>query len=409
MLLAGYGLLALAGLHLQGGVALSDEAPVAESPTEKTTREKTTKEATSAEQSSEPVEGILVMRTGAVVSGKIVRTGDLYKIISPYGQAHYPAELVKLHSANLEEAYAKLRETALSHKSANAQITLARWCMTNQLVQQARQELREALVLEPDRADAKRLLREIEDSLHSKRKNEAATQPASTVRGVRPSNPAKSVPSSASNSTAAGSDDDAVTLGGLSREQALQFTRRIQPLLVNTCASAGCHSRDSQSGFRLTHVSPGANSNRNATERNLAQVLEHVDLKKPDASPLLTIPRRHHGRNGRSVFTGQRGDEKFNELQNWVAAVARDDRQRSQHDIRRKNGDERARAGLSDESRSLAGGRSAVPIGQNSPKSDPFAQSSDQSNSQAPLPPASGNPFDPESFNRASNSRGAGR
>ena len=40
----------------------------------------------------------------------------------------------------------------------------------------------------------------------------------------------------------------------LSREQALQFARRIQPLLVNNCTAAGCHGRDSETGFRLSKV-----------------------------------------------------------------------------------------------------------------------------------------------------------
>jgi len=402
VLLVGYGLLVMAGLRLQGRATLGDEAAAEKSSSQETTGEKSTRD-----ESDETVEGILVMRTGAVVHGKIARSGELYKIVSPYGQMHVPVELVKLRCANLDEAYAKLRETALSHKSANAQITLARWCLTNHLDRQARQELREALVLEPDRADAKRLLRETEDSINSKDNGGNATQLAAAGRGARTS---ISSVNSAASSTATGIDNDAVTLGGLSREQALQFTRRIQPLLVNSCASAGCHSRESQSGFRLSHVSPGANSNRNATEQNLAQILEHVDLKKPKASLLLTIPKRHHGRNGRSLFAGQRGEEKLSELENWVVAIARDEMQRNQHDARRKSPDERAKPGPTDESRSPAGGRSVASGGKHASKADPFAQSpSDATNSQAPLPPATVDPFDTESFNRASNARQAGR
>jgi hypothetical protein len=374
VLLAGCGLLATAGLHTQTRTVAAEEAPT--------------------EESSSPVEGILVMRTGAVVSGKIERSDNLYKVISPHGQMHVPAELVKLRCADLEEAYSKLRETAKSHQSASAQITLARWCLTNHLDNQARQELHEALLLEPDREDAKRLLRDVEDSIKSSQKNAPAGQPASPVRGARP---------------ATSADDETVTLGGLSREQALQFTRRIQPLLVNSCASAGCHSRDAQNGFRLQNVSPGTNSNRNATERNLSQILEHVDVKKPRSSSLLTVPGRHHGRNGRPVFAGQRGDDKLAELENWVVAVARDEMQRNQHDARRKSGAERAATSSQDESRPAAGVRTAAAIGKQVPNADPFAQTaSDATNSQRPLPPASEDPFSPEAFNRG-NARRAGR
>jgi hypothetical protein len=356
VLLAFSGLLAMVWLHSHARSVAAGEAPAEESP---------------VLESSAPVEGILVMKSGAVVGGKIVRSGDFYRVIGPYGQGHFPAELVKLQADDLEDAYQKLRDIAKSHHSANARITLARWCLTHHLDNQARQELREALVLEPDNQDAKRLLRDAEDSIKLKQKDGTAGQPALPARGTRP---------------ASAADDESVTLGGLSREQALQFTRRIQPLLVNTCASAGCHSRDSQNGFRLQNVSPGANSNRNATERNLAQILEHIDIKKPKASTLLTAPGRNHGRNGRPVFVGPRGDEKHAELEKWIMAVARDDMQRSGRDARRKSSAEHA----------------ATP-GKQSPSADPFAQStSDAADSQRPLPPPSEDPFDTTAFNRGS-------
>jgi hypothetical protein len=209
VLLAGLGLLAAVLLYAQAENLKADDLPAEKSP---------------PHGSSGPVEGILVMRTGAVVSGKILRSGELYQVKSPYGEMHVPAELVKLHCADLQEAYANLRETAKARQSATAQITLARWCLTHHLGDEARQELHEALVLEPDREDAKRLLRDAEDTTKSSQKNANAGQSDSVPRAAR---------------SAAASDDDSVTLGGLSREQALQFTRRIQPLLVNTCAAAG--------------------------------------------------------------------------------------------------------------------------------------------------------------------------
>ncbi len=170
LLLAGCGFSAAVWLHSQAVNATADE---------------TRTEGTPAHDSSEPVEGILVMRTGAVVSGKIVRTSDLYRVIGPYGQMHVPVELVKLRCADLQDAYTKLRETAKSHHSASAQITLARWCLTHHLDIEARQELHEALVLEPDRDDAKRLLRDAEDTIKPHQKTATAGEPASPSRTTR--------------------------------------------------------------------------------------------------------------------------------------------------------------------------------------------------------------------------------
>jgi hypothetical protein len=155
-------------------------------------------------------------------------------------------------------------------------------------------------------------------------------------------------------------------------------------------------------------VSPGRTANRNATERNLSQILEHIDVKDPKSSRLLTTPRRKHGRNGRPVFAGQRGDDQFAELESWVIAVARDEVQHSQPDGRSTKIASRAGAGSRDSSRSALAARSTGDSGQPLPDADSFGHSKiDATKSQVPLPPASSDPFDPAAFNRASGRRGS--
>ena len=78
-------------------------------------------------------EGILVLRSGVVVSGKIVRSGDQYEVQSPAGTMAVPESLVKLRAPNLGEAYARLRASAEAQSGANGRITLAQWCLTNHL------------------------------------------------------------------------------------------------------------------------------------------------------------------------------------------------------------------------------------------------------------------------------------
>ncbi len=258
-------------------------------------------------------EGILVLRSGVVVSGKIVRSGEQYEVQSPAGTMAVPESLVKLHAPNLGEAYARLRTSAEAQSGANGRITLAQWCLTNHLEKEACQELRDALALEPDRDDAKRLLRTAEEAFEARGKPAKTAPAADPVRASRQTESATEDPGS---------------LGGLSREQALQFARRIQPLLVNNCTAAGCHGRDSETGFRLSKVTPGKDASRHAAERNLAEILEQIDVKKPRSSPLLTAPRRNHGRRGRPVFAGPRGEEQLAELARWVTAVAAEETQR---------------------------------------------------------------------------------
>jgi hypothetical protein len=337
-------------------------------------------------------EGVLVMRNGMVVSGRILKTGSDYEVHGPQGsRAVYLGTHVKLHAASLTEAYQQLRESALKQRSANAHVLLAQWCLTNHLDSEARDELLDALKLEPDRDDARRMLRNAEESLQKGQ----ATAPSTAVAPDDPLRTPRQATAPA---------DDAVSLGGLSRETALQFARRIQPLLMNNCTAAGCHGRDSQNGFRLYKISPGKYANRHAAERNLAEVLECIDLKKPRSSRLLTAPRGKHGRRGRPVFAGPRGEEQFAELQKWVTAVAREE---SARDVG-ATGDRRKTSAVP-VSRSrddgVESGRSAgSAAGDTLPPAKPFAADMPLP-SQRPLPPGSGDPFDPAVFNRGADRR----
>lgn len=339
------------------------------------------------------IDGILVMRTGTVLAGKILRSGDLYEVQSPHGTMSVPTSLVKLRCANLREAYGKLRETALSHRSANAHVTLAQWCLTNQLLKESRQELNDALVLEPDREDARRLLRNVEETLTSGKKIPSPARDPDPVRTARQLGTAV---------------DDTESLGGLTHEQALQFTRRIQPLLVKTCATAGCHSLESETGFKLHHVTPGKNANRHATEMNLAEILEQVDIERPRNSPLLVIPRGKHGRHGRPVFNGPRGDDQFTELRSWVVAVANDEADRSgkseippqrSRGIRQASLEE-PRSAAKSRSRPDGAGAKGLPVTTKFPPIQPASKELHRD-----LPTRTEDPFDPAVFNRGSNIR----
>src|SRR5262245_20835067 len=337
-------------------------------------------------------EGVLVMRNGMVVSGRILKTGSDYEVHGAQGaRAFYPGTHVKLQAASLVEAHKKLRENALAQHSANAHVLLAQWCLTNHLDGEARQELLDALKLEPDRDDARRMLRNAEESLKKETRVASAAD-------VVPDEPAR-----AAGQTSA-STEDAVSLGGLSREQALQFARRIQPLLMNNCTAAGCHGRDSQNGFRLYKISPGKYANRHAAERNLAEVLDCVDVNKPRASRLLTAPRGKHGRRGRPVFAGPRGEEQFAELQKWVMAVAREE------SVRENDGanDRRKTSGLpvsrSRTDRAELAPGAAPASGAALPAAEPFSPGA-KLPSQRPLPAGSGDPFDPAAFNRGADRR----
>lgn len=330
-------------------------------------------------------DGVLVMRNGTVMAGTISQSDGWYEVRGKYGNVQVPAALVKMRCSSLAEAYLRLHELTVALHSANSHVTLAKWCVTNQLDKEAVQELNDALKLEPDRDDVQRMLRQVTESLDAGRK--ASPPRAESEDPVR-------TPRQEASAT-----EEGATLGGLSLPNALHYTRRIQPLLVNTCATAGCHNRESRSGFQLSHVAPGKSSNRHASEANLAAVLEQIDLAKPTDSRLLTVPRGRHGRHGRPIFAGPRGDEQFVELESWVLSVARDGgrRTRTADAEGQRKGGVRPAAATDDDSAAVrnrdrdpfAGKPSGPAVFLPGEKRDRKFSDSDR-----------GDPFDPAGFNR---------
>jgi len=330
-------------------------------------------------------DGILVMRTGAIVSGKIMKSGAIYEVQCLAGRMAVPESLVRLRCADISEAYERLHASAAAQEDADAHMMLARWCLTNHLERDARHELQAVLALEPDREEAKRLLRGIDELL---------SPPKQIVKVASQEDPVRSA-----RIAAAAAADETVSLGGLSRENASQFARRIQPLLVGNCTAAGCHGRDSQTDFRLTRVTLGRDSNRHAAERNLVEVLGQIDVARPRASPLLTVPRNNHGRRGKPIFSGSRGEEQLAELRKWVIAVSREEAVREKLGKTRGNessvrpASSRENRGESSRLQAAGGPSSAKPF-------DDQSESDESDLPQRPLPAAQ-DPFDPAAFNKS--------
>ncbi|MBS0262887.1 MAG: hypothetical protein JSS02_13115 [Planctomycetes bacterium] len=338
------------------------------------------------EDTSTPTEGVLVMRdrSGTVVAGKITLVDEIYTVHGRYGNLQFPASDVRMRCSTLQDAYSRLHDLTAKHQSANSYMILARWCMANQLEKEAVEELNAALDLEPDRDDAKRMLQSLTEVTPQGQKRDSRT---------------------AENSRTGKADwplaEEAVTLGGLSLNNALQYNRKIQPLIVKTCATAGCHTRESESSFQLYHVTPGKHASRTASEQNLAAILQQIDMKAPSRSPLLTVPRGKHGKNGRSVFAGPRGEQQFADLEQWVQDVAREESRRGsktdEADARRRGTIRQTAATDAKSGEKSSSGRDPFAVPANPPL--PFRgerrprSMSDSSNAD---------PFDPAAFNRQS-------
>jgi hypothetical protein len=95
------------------------------------------------------------------------------------------------------------------------------------------------------------------------------------------------------------------------------FTGRVQPLLSQRCANAGCHTPNSDREFVFEKVRADQLVNRDLTLRNLTQVSRWVNRQRPDESDLLTQALKAHGNLTKSPV-GREEQTTINTLRQWL-------------------------------------------------------------------------------------------
>ncbi len=257
---------------------------------------------------TEARERVILMTNGRVLTGFASRNAGGWLVEQSNGRVQVPIEQVNVVANNLADAYRKQRDAVVEPTPAT-HMALAQWCISYRLHNEARDELRKCMKLDPEHTSARKLLRRLDDML-----DPPEIKSSLKDQLVLKSGDGFVVP-------------DAESLGGLSNEVAAGYTLRIQPLLINKCGNASCHGTttpaEKPEGFHLIPVRPGTNGHRMYTERNLAEVLRYVDVQEPSLSPLVAIPQGTHGGTA-GVFHGAAGNTQIKMLRAWIKTVAQE-------------------------------------------------------------------------------------
>lgn len=248
---------------------------------------------------------LLLLADGQLLEFPFNAREDGYEVRFPGGPQFIESSRVLCVAESRMDAWRHLRST-FSSFSPDIHLRLARWCLRYQLTDCAERELLDALNLDPNREDARELLEEVTG------RRLAASRGSS---GQRVSTAIPGAPGMAATVTAQ-------SLGGLSSENARSFVRRIQPLIANRCAAAGCHGPGTVSDFRFSSIRNG--STPLTAERNLAAVLGQVEPTDPLQSPLLKQADQLHGGMREPAFRGRVGAQQRQMLHQWVRAAVAD-------------------------------------------------------------------------------------
>ncbi len=227
------------------------------------------------------VQGVLVLRNGNVLTGAVRPGGDYYRVESAGASLQVPASQVEMACRDLDEAY-EMRRSARAGTTADSHIELARWCLRQNLLDQAVRELVDARTLDPSHPALAPLELQLEQIIQLKADGRAASHKPPRIAA------AARRPTSAS-AVATPSEFD------LSLEARTGFVRSIQPMLIHMCATAGCHQPGGAQQLQLDRWALTGNGNATLVRRNLAAVVQQIRQDDPESSPLLALARQEHG------------------------------------------------------------------------------------------------------------------
>lgn len=247
-------------------------------------------------------QGVLVLRTGRVLRGEITQVGDRFIVaIGDSDEIAVPVASVDLHCQSLDEAYRRRSERISRVGTVSAHLALADWCLSNELLPQAAEQLMAAQQLEPKNAEVARFERRLQV---------AARQGEGTA-------PARPTPTPSGAVKLEQQVDLDQFTRGLPSGTMEQFTSGIQPLLVNRCGASACHGPNAESSFRLARPAAGRLAARRLTQRNLYASLQYVDKEKPLSSQLILQATQAHGKS-RQAPIDPRETESLRQLANWL-------------------------------------------------------------------------------------------
>jgi hypothetical protein len=245
-----------------------------------------------ADPAESPGKGkVLLLENERILEGDIERVDDQYHVRRAVGETRVPASRVLCLCQTCEEAYAYLRARA-NLKDPDERLRLAKWCHLHELREQALAEVTAAAQLRPDHAMTQRLLANLQRS--------ASSPPA--PRPAQPSEEPEPEPPPASPVD-------------VTQESLGQFVTRVQPILLNACAS--CHASGRGGNFKLVRPHGSETAGRKTLQHNLAATLAQINLEQPQASPLLTKAVSVHGEMKDPPLRG-RQIAAFKSLEDWV-------------------------------------------------------------------------------------------
>lgn len=275
--------------------------------------------AVAADHSAADRPEMLVLRNGETLEGKISRQDDRFVVTLTDGEIRLLARDVDFLCHSLQEAY-DVQSRRIVGRRIEDRLQLANWCLRHNLTGPAAQELAAAMAIDPNDRRVAVLDRRLQEMVNpSPIESPSAEEPPMAA----PEPAADANPRSATSETAAvpklpaNADDLERMARNLPRGTLESYSTTILPLLLNHCATAGCHSVGTQSKFVLLRPTPGSGTARRLTLRDLHNTLDWVDYDTPANSKLLSTAKAEHATCAVPAIEKEESRE-YQQLVSWV-------------------------------------------------------------------------------------------
>lgn len=255
--------------------------------------------------------GVLLLSNGNLLQGAVARAGDFYRLQRPGSELMVPAAQVIAFCRTAAEAYEVRRRHTPDDAAGHVQ--LARWCVQNELWDHAAGELLQARAADPTAPGLRFVERQLAAQLLPEPNQQQPVRDDAVVPVAHHSHaafPDAKEPESETPPAAT------IELTPFARAQ---FVRSVQPMLIHSCGTAGCHQAGESVPMALDRMAIVGAGNPAAIEGNLQTVLSLLDPQGADESPLIAWARRPHGEPPREQTRLNPHQEEL--LIDWVRAA----------------------------------------------------------------------------------------
>lgn len=353
----------------------------------------------------------VVLKNGRVLRGVVVRIEDRLEI-TPSNQSviRIPVKLVDFIATDLTTAYRHQSER-LKDDDHDARLRLIDWCMRQNLLNEAAEQLAVIKYLAPEHPKLTYMTRRLELSRRLANSTPTPAPPRATSQVAVVERRRAATPAELTRFTKE-----------LPTGTVEQFTHVIQPMLVNRCGAATCHGVQGESEYQLIQPTLAGAFSHRYTQRNLYATVNQLREGNLADSAWIAAATRPHAGLKKPLF-GEKEIDRLQQLVAWArtvgpapkrldaAAIAAAQLARPQRPrVRRDEGVQQATfqsffgngSGNNGSGNSGSGNSGSNPTPGRADPAGPHQTPASSNNKPAPTPPTTqgSDPFDPTPFNQ---------